>query len=158
MRGKVTIVCGTRGTGKTTFLKSIIQKTKIPYFVYDFHGDWNAKPVDMDQFIEMCNKAKNCNFIFEDATSYCSQGGIKHTFRRAITRSRGQGVNIYLVFHSLRLIPLDIFEMADYLILFKTKDQTERITGRFMDFPHILTAYHEIRSNPDAYFKKIIRL
>jgi hypothetical protein len=157
MQGKVFIVCGERGSGKTSWMRQLVQKSKLPYYVYDFHGDWNVQLTSMEDFVAACNKAKNCIFVYEDATSYISTGSVKQTFRRALARSRGQGVTILLVFHSLRLIPLDLFEMANYLVLFRTKDQFERIEKRFEDFPKIIDAARFLRDAPQ-YSSRIISL
>ena len=66
-----------------------------------------------------------------------------------LVRKRHQNNTVVLLFHSLRSIPVYIFELSNYLILYKTADRENLIEKKFDAFPEIIETFKKLKSIPD---------
>jgi hypothetical protein len=153
---KAIIIVGNTGRGKTTaavkaLKKGIIEKRKI--FVFDPNNDYKEfyKKEFTDEF-EFCESVKNVynSFIlFEEATIFFSNKGSNKILTSLLVRKRHQNNTVVLLFHSLRSIPVYIFELSNYLILYKTADRENLIEKKFDAFPEIIQTFKKLKSIPD---------
>lgn len=141
---RVVIFVGKRGTGKTTKAQKFVRSLQMPYEVYDYHGDWKRPLMEKDKFVESCLTAKNKTYVFEDASGFFSKGGVTMKMLQCLARSRNANVCIVLCFHSLRLIPLDILDMSDLIVLHNTNDNPEAISRKFGDWKVVWDGFDEL--------------
>lgn len=147
---RVVIFVGKRGTGKTTKAQKFVHSLKMQYEVYDYHGDWKRPLIDKIQFVENCLKSKNKTYVFEDASGFFSKGGVTMKMLQCLARSRNANVCIVLCFHSLRLIPLDILDMSDLIVLHNTNDNPEAISRKFGDWAVIWDGFDELHKKLES--------
>src|SRR6478735_11307612 len=135
MDGKVGLIVGQRGTGKTTKVKQIIKPVhKDALLLHDVGGQYkdiyNKPLLDFDKFTNLCTKMSNGVFVFEEATIF-----LRHTPAKDVVdflvKSRYRQNTVLFVFHSLRSVPRYIYDLSDFIILFKTKDNTAIVKERF---------------------------
>lgn len=147
MKGAVIIICGYQGAGKSLLTKEFIKPVhpkrlrildinaeyveKYPDSVVAIRsGEFKGEP-DFEQFEYEMIHAKETVFVGEDATVVFSHRGYNKELVRAIIKKR-HSKNIYLLlFHSLRVVPRDVFEYADELWLLKTADTDDTIAMKY---------------------------
>lgn len=136
MSGKGILVVGMRGSGKTTKIKSMLEKTHPESrLVYDINKEYlnlYKKPfVNFDLFTEQAIKVKHAFIVFEEATIFLSNRGSNQDIRQLLVQARHNDNTLLFVFHSLRSIPKYVFDLCDYVILHKTNDNEAVISSRF---------------------------
>ena len=142
--GKMTLLIGGTGQGKSTFLRNMIngEGVKPPCFIYDVNAEHNYLPFDnnaprgryfgdMREFIKMCeNKHGGTYCVFEEATGFFV-GAMQKNMRQLCIGKRHPvakgGRNLVFIFHSISSVPPFLFDMADYTVLFKTNDDVNTI-------------------------------
>jgi hypothetical protein len=157
------VVIAEQDRGKTFFVKNEILKrfSKRKNFIYDINMEYNEFKneirfiSDKDQFLNdvPCNTNSNVNVIFEEASAFFSKNGstakgtIKHICRRFHTKN----INVF-VFHALDQVPTDILYYIDFIVLFKTKDNKEKIESTFKAFPNIIEAFNDVQEKTKNTF------
>lgn len=149
MSGKAILIVGARGSGKTTTAKEIISKVnkdaRIVYDVNAEYADLYPKPfLEFDDFTAQLNKIRNGVILIEEATIFLSNHGNNFDIRSALVKARHNNNTFIFVFHSLRSIPVYIFNLCDYVYLHKTNDTTD-IAEKF-DNPKLVAYFNHIRN------------
>lgn len=158
MDGKIIFIVGGRGTGKTTELRGYTEKTHPDaLLLYDAggnHKDYYKRPLlEIDEFVTACRKIENGVMAFEEATIFFRHSPMKDVVDFCV-KSRYRQNTIFFVFHSLRSIPFYIYELADFIILFKTKD-TEKIVRERFDDDDLINVFNRVNASPDLHAKEI---
>lgn len=119
---KVFCIIGGRGSGKTYFLENLLPKDNTVIFELVKTNRWDGF---RKYFFEEYEQGKvpitaiaNKKIVFEDATSYVSSN-MKNTLKTLIVYSKQIGSDVYIVFHSVNIIPPFLWNLVNYLILFK---------------------------------------
>lgn len=151
-QAKGIIVVGGTGTGKTEKVKSLL-RTVHPdaRLVYDVNGEYidlYNKPFieDIDVFIRTAKNVRNAVIVFEEATIFFSnKGGSDKETKSILVRKRHTNNTPIFVFHTLRSIPRDIFDLSNIVIIHKTEDTESTITDKFEN-PAFTEAFLEIKN------------
>lgn len=153
---KAIIIVGNTGRGKTTsavkaLKKGILEKREICVFDpnNDYKEFYSKSFVDENDFCENVKDKKNAFILFEEATIFFSNRGNNKILTSLLVRKRHQNNTVVLLFHSLRTIPVYIFELSNYLILYKTSDRENLIEKKFDAFPEIIEGFKKLKSIPD---------
>ena len=165
MSGLRSICVGRSGCGKTTLTKEMIDKRPagMPCLIYDINNeyyDYYPNPFeDFDVFLVRLTgeEVKHNYIVIEEATIFFNTHSNFQEMKNVLVRARHTGNIIQLNFHSFSSIPKGIYNLLDYVIVFKTNDNEKSITDRF-DNPAVLEAAREARDSNDPYFRKVIRL
>lgn len=159
------LVIAATGQGKTTFVKSIIENK--PHFVFDVNGEydlpenatlWQSKFIGSpDDFLAAAaNKTGGTWCVFEEATGFL-QGKQTDEMRKFIVAKRHPqatgGRKIIMVFHSIRSVPPFLFDLADFIVLFRTGDDVSEVKRRRAK---LLPVFQELQRSP-KYSKRIIK-
>jgi hypothetical protein len=161
-QGRVIIICGGTGRGKSTYIKEKIKEK--PHLINDIKNEYKRgftvyeKSGDREGFMQYVDE--NCEkmiIVMEEASWYLSH---KHysTTAEKIFVNKYRSENTYLiVFHSIRKIPLFIYDYADAMVLFKTKDQLHRIKNHPQE---VLDAFEVVnnKSIGNKFFNTYIEL
>lgn len=160
--GSCIIVVGGTGTGKTTFVHEKLRKVnKNSLFIYDVNNEYkeftrgNPLP-DREVFTDLGMNTENGVFVFEEATIYFKNKSTDEKLTEILVRKRHTNNTIFLVFHSLGSIPKYIYQLSNYIVLFKTNDSVSDVKQKF-GRENFINAFNEVQSNPDKHYKIIYK-
>lgn len=154
------LVIGHTGQGKSTFVKNFIKNRNC--LVFDVNNEYpdlesdlkkpRAKFVGLpSEFIEQCFKRRNTNLVFEEATGFL-RGAVNMKLQKLIIEKRHKNNNLLFIFHSINRVPPVIYEISNYIILFKTNDQETTILNKY---PMLLKPFRELKKAPKYTHKTI---
>ena len=158
IRGKVIIVVGARGNGKSHFTKKHTRHVhETRFHVYDVQGEYYAddnEPLpDMDSFLSDMLLQRESTMVFEEATVFFSNKGCNAKIKHLCVSARHDHNTIYLLFHSIRAIPIELYELTDYVVIFNTLD-IEEIVKKKHSF--LYKSWLKVRGVPRKY--EIVKL
>jgi hypothetical protein len=174
----VYIVAGQTGAGKSYFIKNslipemVLRQYKL--FIFDINKEYlnlcqnqdtdsyknlYSNFVGIDNFLMTVKHQINSCIIFEEATAFFSNKGINSkTLLDLQVRKRHTNNVLVFVFHSLRQIPVEIFDFCNYLILHKTNDRADIVNTKFKFNPDILETFEKVKAGKDKHFHIIKKL
>jgi len=125
-------VVGSTGVGKTTFVKSIIKDIHSTNIIkYDPFNEYEkGYNIEIDNFLQL--DYKNKLILVEEATSVLSFYN-RIDIIKMLTRRRHNNVSSIFVFHSIRTIPVYIFDFLDGIVFFRTNDRKDIIEKKYKD-------------------------
>ena len=156
---KVIIIVGGKGTGKTTKVKELISKVNPKALLLnDVNNEYSdimkTQYFEIKDFTNLVYNAKGAVAIFEEATIFFSnRGGQTEKMKSILVRSRHTKNFIILVFHSLRSVPKDIFDLINLMIIFKTNDNISIIEKKF-EMPELVECVQRIKANPNKHYNE----
>jgi len=125
-------VVGSTGVGKTTFVKSIIKDIHSTNIIkYDPFNEYEkGYNIEIDNFLQL--DYKNKLILVEEATSVLSFYN-RIDIIKMLTRRRHNNVSSIFVFHSIRTIPVYIFDFLDGIVFFRTNDRRDIVEKKYKD-------------------------
>lgn len=178
---QLNLVVGINGTGKTTFLRrNVVERRQKVLVVTPDEAEWRqlpavatprdiytlstpsrlvyTQPSDLQHIAEHYYGGA---LILDDAMAYLSFQ-TPDFLRYLYIRRRQRGVDVYLVAHGLRQVPVQAYTFGTYLILFATTENfTSRRTALAPDiYGRIVAAQSELNAcaATHPYHYRIIRL
>lgn len=155
------IICGTNGTGKSTFVDKILQRTHFKdALVYIESIDQGGKPfaalpviplgewkggkvcIDADTigivplFEAIAAKVRNCMLVIDEAGMYeISKGGeLIPPVVKLLKQRRKYNIETYFIYHSASEVPVRLFKWCNNVILFH---QTDKFNHKGAVIPNI---------------------
>jgi hypothetical protein len=158
MKGKVIILVGATGEGKTTYLKNKF-KTDRQTICYlriedDIQGNNLIKFTNFMKFLAFSKRKKNKKFLIDEAfsclpkTLNIKMDNPEHPHNILIDfflNARKMNNFIFIALHSCKQIPEWLPTYCDYVIRFNTNDQFQYQAQRFISFP---TFEQSLRTEP----------
>jgi hypothetical protein len=171
MPGLRSICIGRSGCGKTTLTQQMIEQRpkNMPCLVYDInqeYGKYYSEPFeDFDVFLAKLSErdedghdiVRHHYIVIEEATIFFNTQSNFYDMKNVLVRARHTGNIIQLNFHSFSSIPKGIYNLLDYVIVFKTNDNLKSVTDRF-DNPNVIEAYKEALASEDEHFHKVVKI
>lgn len=155
----VHFIVGGEHTGKTTFTKKLIAGKRS--IIHDINNEYyqNEKYTlpSIDQFVNQARQVKNTIVVFEEATIAFGNRKRQDLVIDLCVRKWHSGNYYIFVFHTLRSIPVEIFDSCNRITLFKTGDRPDFLSGRLEGYG-LEKHWNEIKSHPDRHFCKTIKL
>ena len=147
---KAILLIGMTGQGKSTYLKKLIDKSGRKAIIYDVNNEHNQgrNLPDFNEFLNRVTKVKGSLIAFEEATIFFSSKSSDKQMRELLIRKRHTNNLIILLFHSIRTIPIDIFDFVNYYVLFKTNDREAYLKTKYKD-SQILEDYFTLKNKPN---------
>ena len=165
MSGVRSICVGRSGCGKTTKTKEMLnaRPANMPCLIYDInqeYGEYYNEPFeDFDVFLMKLtlDETRHTYIIVEEATIFFNTQSNFQDMKNVLVRARHTGNIIQLNFHSFSSIPKGIYNLLDFVIVFKTNDNLKSVTDRF-DNPKVVKAYQEAITSNDEHFCKTVKI
>ena len=148
---KIFVVIGGRGTGKTYFLEHLLHPGNTLVIELVKTNRWQGyQKVFYDDFETGSLSYKdiaNKKIVFEDATSYISSN-MKNDLKKLIINSKQLGCDVYIVLHSLNIIPPFLYNLLNYIILFRCAKPRQN-AHNYDYYAEIMTKWKKLeRSKP----------
>ena len=165
MAGLAYVLIGRRKTGKTTLSKKMLDERpkNMPVLIYDINKEYGKyypqKFVDFEVFLEKISdeKVKNTYILIEEATIFFDTSSRIEEMKNILVRARHTGNIIQMNFHSWLSVPKNIFNLLDYVVVFKTNDTIQTIKMKY-DNEMVIAAFHEARGSKNEFFNKTVSL
>lgn len=160
MSGKAIIIVGMTGTGKTTLVKGRLKNAnKNSILLYDVNNEYKEiigeqKLLKFEDFADRTTKVSNAIIVYEESTIFLSNRGSNDQVRDVLVRKRHTNNTIFFVFHSLRAVPRNIFDLSNFLILLKTNDSEDLVESKF-NRPDLTSLFSAIKNHKDKHYHKI---
>lgn len=158
MKGKVIIIVGARGSGKSTLAKRLVAYINNErLFCYDVQNEYGLndfeKLPEISQFIQLSLTLKFSGIIFEEATAFFPKHSIPQDMKHLLINARHDKNIVILIFHSIRSIPPDIFDLVDYVYLLRTNDTESRV---MRNYDVLFEAFQRIQAKPPSVYPNIM--
>jgi ABC-type sugar transport system ATPase subunit len=156
------LICGATGTGKTTFIKSLFSKVNpdsiIVYDVNNEYSDFFPFPLqDFETFTDKLTRINNGIIALEESTIFLNNRGTNYNVTELLVRKRHSKNYIILVFHSLRSIPRYIYELSNYITVFKTNDSPQ-MTARELKDDRLEALMNEVKAAKSPFYFKTLKI
>lgn len=158
MSGKAIAIVGARGMGKSTETKNYL--SVVPpgaRLVYDPEGEHqDLFPYPFIPFREFKNKAaqvENAFIVWEEATIIIPNTSHDEEVKEMLVRARHRNNTMLFNFHSFRYLPRYVFDLLDYIVIFKTADSEKFVQQRY-DSDRFTEAFLQIKNAEFLYNEK----
>ena len=175
----ISLLCGNRGVGKSTFILDIIKNHPKKVLIYDLDDNdkyhqfqlitpellprWKSgiKRIitpDTDLVLQTISEnVHNAFLIFEDATKYIESDPPKFV-KQLVLASKQRNLDILFTFHTYRSMPPKLFSWADILEVFKTGEDIHQFKSKIPRFEDVALAHAEVEAHQSRFFHKTVRL
>lgn len=173
----ITVICGRRGSGKTTFARKLATAGKKKILCIDLmdhpaYRDYGTMTPEMlprwragnyrlfkgvpEDNLRMANQyAWNSTLILEDAARYINSTMPKET-KALFVECKQRNQDIIIMYHALGEIPPYILKMYDILVLFPTDENVQSLKSRFYNHDKIMTAHRRLMAAKRPFHCEII--
>jgi nucleoside-triphosphatase THEP1 len=180
-KGLVALVVGGRGTGKSTYLKKIVDKSAKKVLVFDIDENkiyagmptidiseidklsgWKAGKyliTDIDYelvFTKIYDYVKDALIIIEDASKYI-ENQIRGDLKKMVLASKQRGLDIIFTFHRFKDVPKKLCSYSDFAVIFKTAENIRESKDR-VPMGWVEPVWEEVKAHPSRFFNKTARL
>lgn len=161
---KAHIVCGMTDTGKSYYIKNQIRNVpnKQSLYIYDINNEYKEffdyELIDFEDFAYNCTLLSNAIIVLEEATIFLD-GRLKcdQYIQTVLTRKKHTKNYIFLVFHSVAQIPPYVYQLCNYITLFKTNDLPDMSARELRDL-RLRDFMQRIKANPDIHYYETMRI
>lgn len=155
---RIILVIGGRGSGKTYLLENRLQPKDTIVVEYMKTPRWSGyQKIFFTELIsgKVSEKALcNSQVVFEDATSYISSN-MSNYLRRLIVNSKQMGSDVYLIFHSINVVPTFLWYLWNNIILFKCAKPRETALNADY-FNEIMQKWNKCMKSKQYHYEEII--
>lgn len=154
------LLIGKPKAGKSTWAKARIKKVKGKKIIYDINNEYPNDGgifIPFDRFLDLVSSVRDHFIFIEEATIYISNKSDFKAIREIMVSRRHRNNTIFLTFHSLQQVPLNILAAVDLVVLFHTNDNYELVRKKFGN-TKIFTAFNMLKRMPHPNAKLIIKL
>lgn len=117
--------------------------------------DTQANPeAFMESLIDVADaRSLNAMVVLEDCTNYV-QFKASQRFQRLCNQREHFRCHVIMTYHSLQSVPRELFQYADFLILFKTGSNRKHIKGldKIPNAEMVIRAFDMVEAHPNKHF------
>lgn len=160
---KAHIIVGATDTGKTYFTKQLLNKVpnKKALFIYDVENEYQSyfpyPLIDFETFIEKATYLKNSVQVYEEATIFFGNRSSNEFLKSIMVRKKHDKNHIILIFHSMRSVPRYIYELANYITIFKTNDSPD-MTARELKDERLIEIMDRVKNHKDSHYHETLKI
>lgn len=168
MKGKTFIVIGMTGTGKSTWVRDNCLGNSN-YLIYDVNNEYrdveesktgkesqcriSSMKVDFELLENIIMKRRNSNIIIEESTGLFRFRASSNVMKILINK-RHTNNNYIFLFHSVKQVPKDLFELCNFVVLFKTNDLEVDLKKR----PELMMPFFRNKRSSNQFVHEVIKL
>jgi hypothetical protein len=160
---KAHIIVGATDTGKSYFVKSTLKK--VPSYesllIYDVNNEYSEfmeDPFeDFETFANNATKVERAIIVFEEATIFLNNRSCNRSLNEILVRKKHTKNFVFLVFHSVRSIPRYVYELSNYITIFKTNDSPD-LSARELKDDRIKSIMESVRNNNDRHYHETLKI
>ncbi len=180
----VNAILGRRGTGKTVYVKNLIEKYQaalpeqkvlildtidhpayrhVPEISLDKLKYWHKPSMyriykgNPDNILAEVNKnLSNALLVLEDASKYM-RNRLSDDVRQFIFDSKQKNLDIIFMFHGFMAAPAELFRLVDNLVIFKC-DHPRNRKNALTNYEDVLKVYNRVMNNTNPYANETIRI
>lgn len=161
MSGKAIAIVGARGMGKSTetkrYLSIVPEKARLVYDPEGEHQDLFPYPfIPFQQFKQKAALVEDAFIVWEEATIIIPNTSHDEAVKEMLVRARHRNNTMLFVFHSFRYLPRYVFDLLDYIVIFKTADSEKFIQQRY-DSDRFTEAFMRVKNAEFLYNEKTNR-
>lgn len=162
----IVVLTGDFGTGKSSLIKTKFLKSNKSVLVYalikkDLGENLNYE-MNFEKYISKAVKMSNANFIIDEAKTAIPKeepDAQKSQFERDIitwfVNARKCNNSIFIVYHTLREVPIWLISYTDFFLRFRTNDLLQHQKNRFISFPKIVESLEKYPTLPNFKYHEI---
>ena len=160
---KAHIICGATDTGKSYFIKQIFKKVpnKGALLIYDIEREYEEfYPYQLDdfqEFLETAVKCENAVIVLEETTAFLSNRGDNMTVIKLLVQKKHSNNYVIMVFHSVRMIPRFVYELSNFITIFKTNDAPD-MTAKELKDHRLEDIMIEVKNSKNPHFCKTLKI
>lgn len=173
------IICGGRGTGKSTFIRKIIDNHAKKALLVDTNdnaifrdipkiapnllerwvsGTFRIVSEETEEVLEqLYQHVWNALIVFEDATAYM-QFNMPPVIKKIMLVSKQRNLDLLFTFHSFRNIRPDFFAYSNFIEIFKTGESISQFKNKIPQFERVERVKREVEENISKFYHKSVRL
>lgn len=180
----VSAIIGRRGTGKSTYVRKLIQEYKtvlpdqkiliadtlnhplyrdIPAIDINLLKRWKKANVyriygsNTDEILQTINNnLYNALICFEDASKYIRRQ-LSDDVRAFILDSKQKNLDLIFLFHGFSFVPPEMFRLLDNIVIFKCDNPIYR-KNDIVAFDQVYEAYERVMNSENPYYNETVRI
>lgn len=164
--GWIDFYFGQTGSGKTTGIKNALIKSScpLPKFAFDLSGEYaqfGVKPVDLkgrtikqaayDFRNLMINKWESVIIFSEAGIYFKNRQQMDEEMSLILKEARKRGNWVFMDFHKLSEIPVDMLGLSDRLVMRKTTMETGTQIKKFYHYREIIDSYRSVMADTNRF-------
>lgn len=180
IHSNVAVIVGGRGTGKTTFVKTITDVSPQPkvLVVDTFHhpayanwpqidadslhrwqsGKYHLSGSNTDYYLSAIEKnCRNTLIVFEDAAKYVNQNP-QLEVKRICLDSKQRNNDVIFIYHSFAEVPKSFLRWIDFVTIFKTQEVIESQKNRLYGYQKIEPVWQRVNKHASHYYNETVQL
>lgn len=180
----VSVVLGRRGSGKTTYIRKLIEEYRIasplqkiliadtldhpmyrdiPAIDIELLKRWKKPNIyriygsNTDEILTTINThLQNALIVFEDASKYIRRQ-LSDDVRSFILDSKQKNLDLIFLFHGFSYVPPEMFRVIDNIVMFRC-DNPEYRKNDIVAFDEVKAAYERVIKSENPYYHETVRI
>jgi hypothetical protein len=137
-------------------------KNRHALLIYDVNNEYkdffpHKFNPDFINFTEKMLQIENGVIVYEEATIFLNNRSCNENLVSQLVRKRHTNNFYILVFHSMRAVPRYIYELSNYITIFKTNDNSKLITQKLED-TRIEAIMDSVNGSKKQYYKETLKI
>lgn len=156
-KGVIIVLCGGQNTGKSAWIIDRLKKSQRRIFVFDRRREYlerlgkKAKQAtlfySLASFKKNINNMRYSNIVFEEATTFLKASKEDYV-SDALSGIFHNGNVCYMVFHTIRGVPLSVLDLCHYVVVFNTGEDISHLRLRR---PKMFNFISKVKKRPCVY-------
>lgn len=165
VEGEVNILIGRTGTGKTTYIRKALEVIPLKKEIFDIdneYRDFGTIPLkrtekkSLEDFADefknkICSVWESVIVLSEAGIFITNNGNVDMAMRELLKGARKRGNFVFLDFHKLSEVNVNILTFANRIIIKKTQFETKAQINKFSHYPIIVESMRTVQNSSNEF-------